>query len=38
MCLDVTSQRLYLLGRYLSPMSRSQMLEDSVEPHPLPVW
>lgn len=37
MCLDHTSQQLYLLGRYLSPTSRTQMQDDGVEPHTLPV-
>ena len=37
MCLDPASQQLYLLGRYISPASRTLLHEDGVEPHPLPV-
>ena len=37
MCFDSISQRLYLLGRYLSPSSRSLLQEDGAESHPLPV-
>ena len=37
MCLDTSSQQLYLLGHYLTPTARTEMQGEGAEPVPLPV-
>lgn len=38
MCLDTSLQCLYLLGRYISPGSRTHITQGEIEPHPLQVY